>query len=185
MVLRTPVSLPSCTRALRALILLTALGAAALGGCSSGTSLPTSFGVNLTIKLDAGVSATALKTVLVDVTGAEQYQKTLDSSPFKGGEAHVHYVPGVSAGVLVFNGTALDGDQQIIARGISNDVTLIPGQAVSALLVLTPASGSLDGGADAPVDGPRDATGGDRPDAAGDARPPGKKGESCAGGGAC
>jgi len=155
-------------------MLATAAGAALAGvACSSSTALPTSFGVNLTIRIDAAVRD-QVRTVAIHVSGAEQFDKLVDITAFSGNEARIHYVPGVQAGVLVFAAEGADANQVIVARGSSGMVTLIPNQAVSAQVDL---AGTVDGGADAPVDRPRDGATGDGL--------PGKKGEPCGTGGTC
>jgi hypothetical protein len=133
-----------------------------------------------------------VKNVSIQVTGAEQFSSSLSAGAFSGDEARLHYVPGVSSGMLVFSATALDGAGTVIARGATSDVTLLTGQAVSAFILLQSSNGSTDGGGDAPIDA-RDAPGADRTDAAdaatddggGDVRPPGKKGEPCSAAAAC
>lgn len=157
-----------------ALALLAGVGALQLGGCSSPASLPTSYGVNLTIQIDSQVSSAMrgqIKTVAIQVTGSEQFQTSLDISAFNGNEARLHYVPSVPSGSLTFTAQALDAAQAPFAGGTSGAVTLIPTQAVEALIDLVPMDFRLDASLDTRVV-PPDASSGETGDAAPADAPP-------------
>ena len=80
-------------------VMFFALGAISLLGCGSSASPPGTFGVNLTIDIDATLRS-QVTGVALHVTGDETYNSTLDLVSFSGGEARVHYVPAVHSGVV-------------------------------------------------------------------------------------
>ena len=121
--------------------------AALVAGCAP--TAPGGFGVNLTVDAHALAAADLQRIVKLRVTVSEdeQFATTIDVSKIIGSrEVRAHYVPRAGARSLGFLVEALAGDDTLVARGQSPTVALIPGQAVPAQVVLTPASGVPDDG---------------------------------------
>ena len=166
-------------------VLSLCLGVAA---CGKSPSPPTKFGVNLVVKLEGAIRSRA-KSVTVHVGGAEAFDKELAAGVFVDGEARVHYVPHVQAGMLTFAAEAFDSSKAVVGTGVSAPVVLMAGRAVAATVEVHGTGMIGDAAADGPVDGPRgDAGATDAPpndggtterDAVADAGGRGNKGDSC------
>jgi hypothetical protein len=70
------------------------------------------------------------------VSGAETYATSIDVSKVTSSEIHIHYVPGVHAGSLVFEVDGLASDRSIVASGASAQVAIVDGKAVDATVAL-------------------------------------------------
>ena len=105
-------------------------------GCGGGA--PSGFGVNLTVQTDQLPSdkRAQIVSVALHVSGAETYATSIDVSKVTSSEIHIHYVPGVHAGSLVFEVDGLASDRSIVASGASAQVAIVDGKAVDATVSL-------------------------------------------------
>jgi hypothetical protein len=117
----------------RALVLF-----ALLAACKS-PSVPSTFGVNITVETNtlSSSSRSEISQVSLLVSGDETYNKTFDvKSAVGSGEIRFRYIPGIQDGRLTLGLDALASDGTLRGRAAPVMVTVTAGHAVAATLVL-------------------------------------------------